>query len=285
MDEVDHVPQPLGPVLPTSEGPQVKVDRWAHRRGEPRTFAVLWLFFLMGATLITIGSAGVIGLVSTDVYRPMARVMLVLAAGGVSVLWPMTRLSQVIPHQPAKAVVVDLVVLLFPLHLMIWPQTLPWMASWTLATTAALAASCTAWSLLIGALLGSALQDVSRREFSGSAAPGASAIGHRPSAARSVWMGVFIVLAGAGVVVGLFAASGTPEASASTDGRGAWMWSPMSAVWELTADQSWTGWATVLGATHRTALVVTAGIALIAWVYVLAGTSAVETWKWKRSPR
>src|SRR5262245_56761146 len=67
---------------------------WSHRRGEPRTFAAIWLLFLFAATILSVGAVGLFGLVSTDVYRPAARVMLEIVTVGVVILWPMVRLSQ-----------------------------------------------------------------------------------------------------------------------------------------------------------------------------------------------
>src|ERR1043166_1453153 len=127
--EPSPAPQPETPASPAPEAsatpgePPVRPlvpDPWAHRRGEPRTFAALWLLFLFAATILSVGAVGIFGLMSTDVYRPAARVMLEIVAIGVVVLWPMVRLSQAAPAFPLRAMLGDAVVVLVPAQAVIW---------------------------------------------------------------------------------------------------------------------------------------------------------------------
>src|SRR5262245_41002258 len=124
----DAAPASPAPPVPAIDFTAAPSDPWAHRRGEPRTLAALWLLFLFAATILSVGAVGLFGLVSTDVYRPAARVMLEIVTIGVVVLWPMVRLSQEAPKFPLRAMLGDCLVILLPTQAVIWPQALTWMA-------------------------------------------------------------------------------------------------------------------------------------------------------------
>jgi hypothetical protein len=62
---------------------------WSHRRGEPRVLALLWMLYLMGATLVMFMQLNRSHTISYEIVRPAARMMLVLVVVGFSILWPL----------------------------------------------------------------------------------------------------------------------------------------------------------------------------------------------------
>jgi len=224
---------------------QSKTDRWAHRRGEPRTFAALWIGFLFLSALVSIGAAGSLGMVSTDVYRTSARLLLILVGIGVGVLWPMLRLSQEMPEQPGRAFLNDIIVVAAPLQAVAWPQALPWMASWPIPGIACLAANLTAWVVFIGG----SLALISR--------------GIQVGQPRWAWTLAFVALslAGPGMHVIL-------EGDETDVPRAAhWLLtSPVSAPWEIVRDRSWSGSSILPGVPHWVATVMVGVLGLILWV-------------------
>lgn len=132
-------------------------DPWAHRRGEPRTFAAAWTIFLFFAAGVSLASSGALGLIVTDAYRASAKVMFVIVGVGLGVLWPMLRLSQERPADPLKAMRHDAVIVLLPLLALVVPQVLPWMGAWPASVLGAMLAGFAAWTLLISGLLARSL--------------------------------------------------------------------------------------------------------------------------------
>src|SRR3954462_11462228 len=149
----EPAPDVAAPVAPPLDFLTAPPDPWAHRRGEPRTFAAMWLLFLFAATILSVGAVGLFGLVSTDVYRPAARVMLEIVTVGIVVLWPMVRLSQEAPRFPLRALLGDCLVILAPTQAVIWPQALSWMAGWPTQVVGIAAALVTGWGAIIAGLL------------------------------------------------------------------------------------------------------------------------------------
>ncbi|MBX3357041.1 MAG: hypothetical protein KF745_01305 [Phycisphaeraceae bacterium] len=151
-------------------------DPWAHRRGEPRVFALLWSTYVLLAV-----AGGILWLMqlppeTPGAYSPAARTLLVVLAAGLSILWPMTRLSQLPPDEPSvHAALADTLLMLIPIQMVIWPL---WsLAGWPIAVVAAVASLFLAWGLLIGAVQAIAF-----------------ARGEAGAASRAVWMGTCIVL-------------------------------------------------------------------------------------------
>jgi len=133
--------------------PMPRVDKWAHRRGEPRLFVVLWAVYLLGASAAAMGGVGIFGLAGTDIYRPAARVMLCLAGLGLGVLWPMVRLSQARPLSPIAAFLLDAFIVVFPAIAVVISQGMPSMAAWPLGVASVIAASFGAWGVFIAGAL------------------------------------------------------------------------------------------------------------------------------------
>lgn len=205
-----------------------KVDRWVHRRAEPRPLAVLWMVYLVSASVLTIGAQGILGLIAPDVYRPGARVLLAAAGAGVGILWPMIRLSQLVPARPVRSKVLDAFVIAGPLNAIIWPQALPWMAGWSPAVCGVLSLLFTGWVLGVGGLLLIAMGNQDRdRDHPG------------PWVARTAWMVVFVFLSVASPLL-----HGLGSLDAAGDPRQVWtpgLFSPISLVFEVTKDRTWMG--------------------------------------------
>lgn|GEM_PF-104271 len=134
-----------------------KQDRWAHRRAEPRTLAFLWAMYILTAGLLTIGVLlfrGPWALLDKDVYQYAARMMLLCVALGLSVLWPMVRLSQSVPlrERASGAVLKDMLVLLPPAQAVVWAQAAA-RAGWAIDLIAAMSLSLVVYPMIVGAVL------------------------------------------------------------------------------------------------------------------------------------
>jgi len=195
-------------------------DPWAHRRAEPRTFTFLWTIFLLVTTGIAIASVGLHGAVQEEGARTAARTILLVAAIGVSVLWPMTRLCQRAPEPGASWAVQDTLAIVLPLQAVIWPHI--WLAGWSLETAAAVSVVLAAWAVLVGGLLAAVF---SRRS------PG--------PLARTVWMIVFVSLPALGPMAGLAVQSVSVPTIETT--RWLQMASPATAIDQLAPSRPWQG--------------------------------------------
>jgi hypothetical protein len=196
----------------------------------------LWVVLLLCAIAITLGGVGVLGLLATDVYRPAARRLLAIVMVGCVVLWPMLRLSQTPPQRAVGAFVVDALAVLVPLQAIIWPQSFPWMAAWPWSVSACVALWFAAWTACVAGGL-------------------AWFFAHgRPACPRWVMMTLFVAVAVGGLLAAAVRASGDFDAD-SVRSFDAWMMaSPVTGVWELTQDRTWTGDAARVSASHWGAL-------------------------------
>jgi hypothetical protein len=84
-------------------------------------------------------------------YAPTARILLIVVVVGMCVLWPMVRLSQASARQPVAAALADLLVVLAPAQVVIWPLSL--MAAWPIDVVAAVAMLMLSWSLVACAVV------------------------------------------------------------------------------------------------------------------------------------
>lgn len=238
-------------------------DRWAHRRGEPRLFVFLWTSYLFAATLLTLVAVSASNALTVDAYRPAARLLIASVAVGVSLLWPMVRLSQALPARggflPALQ---DYVIVTLPAQAVIWPQ-------WVLAglpptVIGAAAASVAAWGLVVGGLLAHALT-ARARSYAG--VPTSDEGPSLSPAARAGWMVVFIIVALAG---GAGAMAVSAAGSAPTPFRLTWMLSPITAVFEVSADRSWMGVPARAAPEHWAVIGLTAAASAPIWVLAAA---------------
>ncbi len=91
---------------------------------------------------------------SSASYTPGVRLMLISAAIGLIIGWPLLRVSQSRAEYPMTQTLLDLIVLLALVQVVIWPLRL--VTPWSPARTAALDATLTVWTILAGALVASA---------------------------------------------------------------------------------------------------------------------------------
>lgn len=242
--------EPSGPDLDIFGRPAPQGRSWSHRRGEPRIFAFCWTVYLLFATVAAFWSVGAPGSHDPLALRPAARAVLAAITVGIVLLWPMTRLSQERPSQRvgrvARVVAQDLVVLLVPAQAIIWPQIA--MAAWPVSVVGALAASLSAWALLLGALLTVALVCSGDR--------------------RGWWMLVFVVIGGLGPLIALGPAGGLAHGNDSFDWW--WMTSPMTTGFEIARDRPWTGAAAAVTGGHWRAIGLVGALGAVGWGCVAA---------------
>lgn len=147
----------LGPA-PAAQPPGApaprRVDRWAHRRGEPRVFVLLWSMYLMACAALTVFSVRVLGAPQQAAFRPAAQSLMALAAAGLAVLWPMARLSQAAPADPRRAAWIDVLAIALPLQAIIWPTRL--LTGWAWTVLGGVSAMLLAWTTLVAALIATA---------------------------------------------------------------------------------------------------------------------------------
>jgi len=139
----------LGPIIFVPEFRTTTGDPWAHRKGEPRVFALFWALYLMASAMLTIFAARALTPPAMEQYRYGCRAMVLMILLGALVLWPATRLSQAPPRRPARAALADLFVLLAPAQLVIWPM--PLLTGWDASVVGGLALLAASWTFLIGA--------------------------------------------------------------------------------------------------------------------------------------
>lgn len=258
-DPVRDEPEPTGgisrdlaqPSEPQSPLPAREIvpdiDPWAHRRTEPRPLAFFWSMFLAVATMLALGSAAATGIVTHDVYRPAVRSVLALIAIGLTVLWPMMRLSQTIPESGTRAwIAKDLVVLLAPTQAVVWPQGFFFLAWWPWSVVAAISAMLAAWTATSGAVLAIACDRIVRS--------------HSPS--RTPWMAavVCVSLLGPVITLGVLPAPRTNGADVRL------MTSAATGVFELGRDRPWTGRAAAVYPGHWYAIGGTFAVAAALWL-------------------
>lgn len=201
---------------------------WDHRRGEPRTFALIWTVFLMLATLVMFASMSAALVVTVDIYRPATRILLTTITAGIVLIWPMIRLSQVrppgsvLPHAAR-----DVLIVLVPVQALIWPQSLRLLGDWTLERCAAIAACQGAWAILVGGLLAMALTFDNQYR--------------RVGTPRGAWMLLFAILAVGIPIVEFAFGSIVLPVDADAGSTLAMMVSPLTAVYELVQDHKAVG--------------------------------------------
>lgn len=159
-DSVPLFEDPLttGPISLRDEliGPKNRPDPWAHRRGEPRTFAFFWTMFILIAVAGSVMWVARYAALTTGAYAPAARIMLIVVGVGMTLLWPMVRLSQATPPRPVPLhALIDTWIVLLPIQVVLWP--LVFLAGWPVNIVLGVAGNFLAWGLLTGGILAIAL--------------------------------------------------------------------------------------------------------------------------------
>lgn len=243
-------------------------EDWSHRKGEPRTFALLWMIYLMGASLLMVSSIAVVQSTSPGVVRPAARAMVVTAAIGIFVLWPIVRLSQILPKKSKLgAAFADLVVMTPPIVALLAPQTLRVLAVWPVEVVVATAAAIVAWAALIAVLIAIAQSTLNVRA-------------DRDQVRRVLWMLVFLAIAFAApflsLLAGYGAVSGRESSPILPSISGTAAYSPVSLVYDLVRDRSATGRSAAVSDYHWIVIFRVAAAASALWALALV-TKLVRT--------
>lgn len=178
----------------------VTVDPWAHRRGEPRVFALLWTCYVLIAVAGSVLWLATTGRFTATGYGPAARIMLLVVATGCVLVWPMTRLSQRRPGGSVLAhLALDVCVVLFPVQMVLWP--LVFIAGWPTQVVLAVAVQFFVWTVLAGGMVAACLAG----EGSKQETPGAFT-------SRTLWMIALVALVlAAPVLMAILHAAGAPE--------------------------------------------------------------------------
>lgn len=131
--------------------PRSKHDRWAHRRGEPRGWALLWSSYLLGACVIALFTPASRLSFDPQQIRASCTLLLALILLGVAVFWPLVRLSQIPARIPSRAAAIDLLIVLAPAATILAPMR--FLTRWSTDTILALSVSLTAWAFLFGGVI------------------------------------------------------------------------------------------------------------------------------------
>ena len=118
---------------------------------EPKALTLLWSLYLLVAAGMTIFAVDQLWLYDAGVFRISSKVMLGMVGLGIGALWPMVRLSQAAPTNPAGSVLADVMAISVPAQAVLWPLTL--LGGWMWGVTAAIALALVAWTLLLGGVI------------------------------------------------------------------------------------------------------------------------------------
>jgi len=178
-------------------------------------------------------------------FRPATRLLVVLIAVGVVVLYPLIRLSQASAGRPLRAAVHDLAVLLAPASVVVITSASR-LARWPLGVALAAAGVLAAWSLVAVGLTTLGVVGVRSR----------SAPLWRAAAVLSC---LVATLGGLALAKPTLRAPGAPS-PVSRSPTGGWMASAPGAMYEVVRDRAWTGRFAAVSAGHWGAIGVTAGV-------------------------
>lgn len=214
------------------------------------------------------------GLAASDIYRPAARLLMLLIASSVWIVWPMVRLSQEAPQHPERAFLADCILVLVPSLGAIAPQALPWMAAWPAVDCIGLAIYLAAWTCLAGAVISLTLQRESAYMRSGansfiqtqSSSTDVQARVPQQSNRTAVMLAMCVIAIVPGVL--LFAKQDTSASSAITDALK--LISPATGMWSLTEPKPWIGQTIRIDPLEWLGIAVIALAAAIAWAFVYA---------------
>jgi len=243
-----------------NEPPVDRID-WSHRKGEPRVLALLWMIFLLTATAMMFANLSVGYSISPSVSRPASRQMLVVIVVGMSILWPMIRLSQTIARPSIVASSLrDMVVILIPMQAVIWPQSLIVLGGWSIAVVTALALHIIAWGLVIAGLLAIA----------------SILIANSPHHIRTriLTMAAILTAIFAVPLIELLTLKGAPIGIAHANLG--WMLSPITGILELTTDRSPLGQPAMVYNAHFRII---AAVACLGIAFLIFGR-ALENARW-----
>lgn len=134
----------IGPMVFVPELRRRGSDPWAHRKAEPRFFALYWSLYLMICAMLTIFAVRSVGMPSRVQFTFGCQAMIFLSLVGSCVLFPMTRLSQYRPRNPFRALMVDAMIVVLPVAAIIVPM--PMLTNWPLPIAGALILLVVSWT-------------------------------------------------------------------------------------------------------------------------------------------
>ena len=220
---------------------------WSHRRREPRGLALAWTVYLMLATMVSLMPMVAAGQLSTDVYRPAARMMMVLVMVGFALLWPVMRISQRPQRERAVLdVILDLSIMVIPSFVIVWPQVV--LAGWPVPVIAALCVVLLVWGLLIGSML------MMWHRFSTGGRLG-----------RAVVAIALIGITG-GIPLALLSVGSLDLSRPGPEAVSGWMWSPITSAWEVLRAREFSGLPAAVDQTHWRILWAQLGIVCVVFV-------------------
>lgn len=171
--------------------------------------ALLWAVYLMGSAVLTIFTVRSLGMPSTGQLVSACRGMIIMVLLGLTMLWPMVRLSQEFPRRRWASIGADLLVLLAPVQAVLWPM--PMLTHWSWSVMSGLMVLVCGWGLLAASVV----------MWAYARAPGSAALRGAAALACAMFAGA-APLAGLGLRLAGFEPS-------------AWLWmlSPVTAVYRL----------------------------------------------------
>lgn len=245
-------------------------DPYAHRRGEPRGFTVLWLAYLFLVAGVVYAAIGNPAFASAEGYRLASKVLLTMVGVGLLTVWPLLRLTQGSPIAGGvSATSRDVAIVLIPMQALIWPQSL--ITGWTVASVSAIALVLVAWTLIVGAIVAVAIGPA--RGHPGAVGSLSASRHHVSPGGRVAAMLAILALGAAGPLGAMFLPPSETENRALFA-----MCSPLTAPWELFADRSWMGRRAVTLPEHWKPVLLTLIVGLVAWGLLLVSrrSSRVE---------
>jgi hypothetical protein len=228
--------------------------------------ALGWTLYLMAAAIVSFGPSMANLAASPTAYRPAAVRLAVLVAMGLFVLWPVVRLCQAWAGRPLRAALVDLFVLVVPALVLVWPQVL--LAGWPGEVALAVSMWLLAWATISAGVVALA-------------APVRPRTDRRDAAVRAgvsvVWLGLVVGVPLWGLLFARGMMLGADRHAAF--GGWAWMLSPVSGVFEMARDRSWSGQPAQVAGDHWRAMWIASSLAaatLIVAVARRAGAGRVD---------
>lgn len=233
---------------------------WSHRRAEPRVFALVWMLFLMGVTVLMFTSFSDALSVSHAITRPAARRMIAATMLGVVCLWPAFRLSQGPAPNPTAAALRDLFVVLVPAQAIVWPQAMRVLAGWPLPMLVVIAAWMGAWAFVVAGVVACADAPLGRR------------------LPRAAWMLVPVLLVAAVPAWAMLTRTvGVVRADVPRVG---WLLSPVVGVLELTRDRDALGLHPIV---HPVAWRVVVALVCLGGALLLLARASEVAWRGRRA--
>ena len=225
-----------------------KLQESRHEIPLPRDMIVIACIWIAGSWIVSIGLRPPVHPVAAS-YTDALLMMSVLAMSGITIGWPLYRLSCTRFTRPCLQTILDMLVIICAIQVTVWPLRL--LSSWSIPETAVVASVLSIWILVSGAFV-----------FLGASSPRASV--------RTTVMLVMMLLVAIGMVV-------------PSEGGFPW-WSPIGSAMSVIRFDSSSMSADPIGKGIEGVMsTAVAGIGL--WIIVLGARIAGKTSGKRRSER